>query len=314
VTRIAQEEGLPEGWHPDVDVDAAHLTALLEELPAELAHVRGLPLRFVAEGWDNSVWRVGSELVARVPRRPLAASLVLNEARWLDPVAAPLKDRGVMTPRVVHLSSAGRHPHPWLLVTWVPGELLEGAPIADRDSLVAPLAAALAALHRPAPEAAPSNPFRGPDLRDMPAPRGAVVAAARDRLGVDAVTGLQDALAAAVAAPRWPGRRVWCHGDLHPRNLVTTPVGGLGVLDFGDLTAGDPAVDLSVLWLAFDAEQRARCLAALAADTSAGAAGRDDHVTERARGWAARFVLGVAAQGPESFEHTLRHAVSQLLG
>jgi aminoglycoside phosphotransferase (APT) family kinase protein len=306
---------LPAGWWPDTEADEQLVRDLLTRLPDELSHVRDLPMRFVAEGWDNSVWRVGEGLAARIPRRPLAAPLLVTEARWLDEVAGPVHARGVAVPRVVRLSPPGRHPHPWLLVTWVEGRLVEHRPVADRDGLVTPLAVALSALHRPAPAEAPLNHFRGPDLRDLSPLRPDVLAYARRLLGHDVVEGVLSVLQDAAAAPTWPWARTWCHGDLHPRNLVVTPQGGLGILDLGDLTSGEPAVDLAVLWLALDEQQRSRCLAPLAGATAAdGRPLYDEHVGVRARGWAARFVLAVAGNEPAPFESTLRHAVRQLLG
>jgi aminoglycoside phosphotransferase (APT) family kinase protein len=40
---------------------------------------------------------------------------------------------------------------------------------------------------------------------------------------------------------------VWLDGDLHPGNMLV--IGGRlsGVIDFGDLTSGDPATDLALL-------------------------------------------------------------------
>lgn len=289
------------------EVDETLVRALLTALPSHLAHLRDAPVSFVAEGWDNSVWRVGPDLAARVPRRELAVAPAVNEARWLDVVAAPLVERGVRVPSPVHLAPAGDlHPFPWLLVTWVEGTLLEGSPPAQRGDLVAPLASVLPSLHCPAPADAPLNPFRGPDLREMPAPGPGIVTAGRRVVGHGAVTRLLEVLEGAVDAPPWSGPRTWCHGDLHPRNLVRTPDGGLGVLDFGDLTAGDPAVDLGVAWTTFTADQREAFLAHLRPVY-------DEHVSTRAQGWAARFVLGVAGNAPAPFAATLEHATAQLL-
>jgi aminoglycoside phosphotransferase (APT) family kinase protein len=39
------------------------------------------------------------------------------------------------------------------------------------------------------------------------------------------------------------------HGDLHPANVLTVDGTLCGVIDFGDLFAGDPAWDLSAAWL-----------------------------------------------------------------
>jgi aminoglycoside phosphotransferase (APT) family kinase protein len=53
----------------------------------------------------------------------------------------------------------------------------------------------------------------------------------------------------AVAAPAWTGPAIWLHGDLHPANVLTSDGAFCGVIDFGDLCAGDPACDLAAAWL-----------------------------------------------------------------
>ncbi|MFC9845212.1 phosphotransferase [Streptomyces sp. NPDC060223] len=41
----------------------------------------------------------------------------------------------------------------------------------------------------------------------------------------------------------------WLHGDLHPANILTTNGTFSGVIDSGDLVAGDPACDLAAAWI-----------------------------------------------------------------
>ena len=53
----------------------------------------------------------------------------------------------------------------------------------------------------------------------------------------------------AVAAPGWEGPPLWLHGDLHPANVLTADGNFCGVVDFGDLCAGDPALDLAACWI-----------------------------------------------------------------
>jgi aminoglycoside phosphotransferase (APT) family kinase protein len=274
-----------------------------------------LPLSFVARGWDNSVWRVGDALAARIPVRLQAVELIENEARWGAELAAPLVALGAAAALPVQLVPAGEHPFPWLLTTWVEGDLLEDVPVEERGPVAAALAAVLPSLHRLAPPDAPVNPFRGRDLADLPDVPQATLDRSRAFLG-DAADDLHDVLDAARSAPRWAGPRVWCHGDLHPRNLLLRRVGAgtaaapavcLGVLDHGDLTAGDPAVDLGVLWLAFSTTDRDAALATLAP-------AYDPDVVTRARGWAARFTLNVSGGHPDPFGGTLKHATAQLLG
>jgi aminoglycoside phosphotransferase (APT) family kinase protein len=52
-------------------------------LAAQQPDLAGLPVEPLANGWDNTLFRLGDDLVARLPRRTLGASIVVNEQRWL---------------------------------------------------------------------------------------------------------------------------------------------------------------------------------------------------------------------------------------
>ena len=54
----------------------------------------------------------------------------------------------------------------------------------------------------------------------------------------------------------WDGPALWVHGDLHSANLIVADGSISAVIDFGDLTSGDPAVDLAVAWMLFDEADR----------------------------------------------------------
>jgi aminoglycoside phosphotransferase (APT) family kinase protein len=72
------------------------------------------------------------------------------------------------------------------------------------------------------------------------------------------------------------------------RSGYAGPCRRCGVLDFGDLTAGDPATDLSVAWMLLRGSARLRFL-----ELTCGADGWLDPATwTRARAWA--LALGVA--------------------
>ena len=68
----------------EVDVDATLVTALLHAQHPDLA---SLPVSLVANGWDNAMFRIGTDLTARLPRRLLAVPLLMNERRWLPVIA-----------------------------------------------------------------------------------------------------------------------------------------------------------------------------------------------------------------------------------
>ncbi|MBN9376399.1 MAG: phosphotransferase, partial [Cellulomonas sp.] len=182
---------------------------------------------------------------------------------------------------------------------------------AERDVWAAELAGALAALHRPAPAEAPANPFRGVPL----ATRDDVVSA---RLAAHpAHDVLLDTWRQGLAAPAWDGPAVWLHGDPHPANLLAADDGLAGILDFGDVAAGDPASDLGAAWATFTATGRARFWAAYAAASSL-SPDRLAALHVRARAWAAALVPpytahpdehpGLAAAGA----HALRELASDL--
>jgi aminoglycoside phosphotransferase (APT) family kinase protein len=101
----------------------------------------------------------------------------------------------------------------------------------------------------------------------------------------DAVLRLWDR---ALSTPSWSGPLLWIHGDLHPGNLLVAGGRLSAVIDFGDLAAGDPATDLSVMWMLLPSAARSAFWIS--------ARGPFDPVNEdtrmRARGWA--LALGLA--------------------
>ena len=51
---------------------------------------------------------------------------------------------------------------------------------------------------------------------------------------------------------------MWVHGDLHPANVVVSDGTLSGVVDFGDMFAGDPAWDLAAAWVLLPAGTASR--------------------------------------------------------
>jgi aminoglycoside phosphotransferase (APT) family kinase protein len=260
----------------EVVVTADLVRRLLADQHPDLAD---LPVTFLANGWDNELYRVGDRLVARMPRRQLGATIILHEQRWL-PSLAPRLPLPIPYPERTGHSALG-YPYSWSVVPFLPG-----TPATDADSLDLGAAAAavggfLGALHVPAPPDAPLNPFRGVPLASRAstfAENLRLVAGAVDR---DAVLRVWDS---ALAAPRYAGPPAWLHGDLHPANILVAGGQVSGVIDFGDITAGDPAVDLAVAWMLLPLSWHDAFRAAYEAAGGLGAS--DDAVWQRARGWA----------------------------
>ena len=260
---------------------------LLEQHP-DLAH---LPLTVVGEGWDNSVFRLGDALAIRLPRRSATAALMENEQRWL-PELAPRLPLPVPTPVRVGRPGPG-FPWSWSIVRWLPGIASFTASPFDPHAVAIALGRFLQALHQPAPADAPHNPWRSIPLDARTERLHQHLDQLHDTVNRERILALWDRL---VVTPRWPGPPLWIHGDLHPGNLLLDSGQLAAVLDFGDVACGDPATDLSVMWMLLPPEHR---------DTLFTAAGRnrsnelDEQVWRRARGWALALGVAVIALGRE---------------
>ena len=268
----------------EVDVGPDLVRALLAEQHPDLAT---LPLTVLANGWDNVLLRLGDDLVVRLPRRAAAVQLVRNEQRWLPVLARVLP---LPIPSLVRTGRPGAgYPWPWSITPYLAGDVVARLPPADPDVAALDLAAFLAALHRPAPGDAPRNAVRGVPLRDREAAvtRNLALAAAGRLLPPDAVAALTDVWHDALDAPAWDRPGLWCHGDLHPANVLVDAGRISAVLDFGDLTAGDPATDLSAVWSVLQGQAQETFWSAYA---DAGGP-LDDALVRRARGWAAALGL-----------------------
>ncbi|MET9904832.1 aminoglycoside phosphotransferase family protein [Streptomyces sp. NPDC006446] len=206
------------------------------------------PLKLGARGWDNQVWRLGDDLAVRLPWATQSADALLRkEHTWL-PLLAPHLPLQVPVPQRLGEPSE-LFPRPWLVTTWVPGEPADRAPATRAADAAVTLAGFLTALHRPAPDGAPAGRDRGGPLADTAKHFTQGLASATE-LGLirdpDAVRAVWED---AAAAPDWAGPSLWLHGDLHPANILTTNGTFSGVIDFGDLFAGDPACDLAAAWI-----------------------------------------------------------------
>ena len=122
-----------------------------------------LPLIDVGEGWDNKLFRLGDALAVRLPRRAASAALIEHEQRWLPRLSAGLP-LPVPVPLRVGRPGCG-FPWSWSVVPWFAGESALVAPPPDPALMADALARFLRALHQPAPDDAPQNPWRVFHLR-----------------------------------------------------------------------------------------------------------------------------------------------------
>lgn len=283
--------------------------------------------RRLGRGWDNSQWHVGAledgtRVVLRVPERAIARELLSREIALLGNAGALPESLPFVRPQLLGHVAVDAPGGPAALLTWIDGEVVaervRSVPGAAAE-LAEDLALALAALHREAPGAHPRGQVRGVPL----ARRSDAVAEESARL--DRTTGqrVRALFEQGLDARGWEGPDLLLHGDPHPGNLVVPAArtargvdARLGLIDWGDTCAGDPASDLGALFhLDPTGGAVGTYLRGAAWARQADAAGREALML-RARAWAARFASAILAHPAHAHETThaaLAHSARRML-
>lgn len=158
--------------------------------------------RVTSSGTDNTLYRLGADMVVRLPRTESATGGIEKDFRWL-PQLAPSLPVAIPEPLARGRPGAG-FPWDWGVYSWLPGEnpgLGSGGP-----ELALDLARFVHALRGIAPEGAPVS-RRG---------KGLVTQDERARQALSEVPEALDAWEAALGVPSWEGPPVWLHADLLP--------------------------------------------------------------------------------------------------
>jgi aminoglycoside phosphotransferase (APT) family kinase protein len=269
---LTEEKTSTGKMHDDeVDIDVALVRRLLT---AQFPQWATLPLAPVpSAGTDNALYRLGSDMVARLPRIERATGQVDKEQTFL-PRLAPHLPLAIPAPLALGRPGEG-YPWRWSVYQWLEGENATIERIADPIQAALDLAHFVAALQRIDPTGGPPpgvhNFFRGVPLSTRDAQTRAAIAELSGVLATRAVTTAWDA---ALQTPAWHGPPVWLHGDLAPLNLLVQHGRLSAVIDFGSLGVGDPACDSIVAWNLLSAQTRDVFRAALPVDDATWARGR----------------------------------------
>jgi aminoglycoside phosphotransferase (APT) family kinase protein len=262
--------------HPDeVETDVALVQRLIAD---QFPEWDGLPIEPVADrGTDNILYRLGGDLVARLPGRKRPEVALMKECEWL-PKLAPQLPLAVPLPLAVGRPGRG-FPYRWAIFRWLHGDPGTSERLVDLRRAAEDLARFVGALQAIDASGAPGpgehNVYRGCPLALREETTRSSLLKLRGEIDTAAVTEVWEE---ALAAPEWDRPPVWIHGDLDSRNLLARDGRLSAVLDFGCLGAGDPACEAMVAWKLLDEEGRAIFRSALSID---------DPTWTRARGWAA---------------------------
>lgn len=246
---------------------------LVEEQFPQWSH---LPIKAIQPGgWDNCTFRLGEELIVRLPGAERYAAQVDKEHRWL-PRLAPFLPLRIPEPVARGMPGAS-YPLPWSIYRWIEGEPVTRERVWDSGEFATALARFLVALHRidtadgPAP--GDHNFFRGGPLLIYDNEVRETLSAASGQIDTDSVRAVWDSALAA----KWTAPAVWVHGDIAVGNLLLRDGRLQAVIDFGCCGVGDPACDLVIAWT---------CLSARGRDMLRSTIQLDESTWSRARGWA----------------------------
>lgn len=256
--------------------DEVHTDARLVRrlLAAQFPDWATLPIEPVSSaGRDNALFRLGDDMVVRLPRRERATAPLEKERRWL-PSLAPLLPLSVPVPLAKGIPSED-YVWEWSVYRWLEGDTATIGRIVDPGRAASDLARFVAALQGVDPTDGPSpgehNFFRGAPLAMRDVPTRTALAALAGTIDTDAATEVWEA---ALQTSAWYGAPLWIHGDLAPGNLLLQDGQLVAVIDFGCLGVGDPACDLIVAWNLLPADARRALRAELDVDDATWARGR----------------------------------------
>ncbi|MEM7100468.1 MAG: phosphotransferase [Pseudomonadota bacterium] len=252
----------------ELQVDQTLVESLVSAHFPKWAKLEVQPLR--RAGSSNHLFRLGDDLLVRLPRQPGGGRSLVKEAYWSDEFRSKLP---LSIPKVVELvEPEKRFPQHWAVMTWLPGQVPD--------------------VHARAVDAQFAQQLAGfiVCLRDLPVPtditaemgltgyRGAALAEHDEqfRVNLRVCHGMSE-----LSLPlQWVERiwedglsaqdsevvnATWYHGDLVAENLLSNGVRLAAVLDFGGLGVGDPAIDLIGAWELFDGRERSVFRAAVKA-------------------------------------------------
>ncbi len=256
----------------EFQIDESLVYKLIKEQFPEFSD---LPLGKVASnGTDNALFRLGGDMVVRLPRIEWAVANIDKEFAWLNKIA-PFVPFSLPTP-LRKGNPTNEYPHSWSIYNWIEGSNPNINNVSE--FVVQEIALFINALHKvDLPNGPLSN--RGVPLKEKDKETRKAISELADMIDTKIVTEIWEN---ALKIPEWSKPPVWIHGDLSLGNLLIKNNQLTAVIDFGNLGMGDPACDLIIAWNLLPAHLRKLFRSKLEID---------DATWQRGKGWALSIAL-----------------------
>ena len=236
-------------WEAEFKIDIETVRSILKEQFPELGEVR---ISLLGEGRNNIAFLVNKSYVFRFPRRQVAVELIVSESRFLPKLATRLPLQ-ITSPCFIGKSTA-IFEYPFAGYPYIEGkpayQFNKKADCIDVNATV--LANFLKTLHSIAVDSETRSQAPGDKIGRTNLKRRAVkieerLRRHRSQLPQIDIDGLITLVSNLSKTPPNQSPIFWVHGDLYPTHLLMDESGFLcGVIDWGSLHLGDPALDLSI--------------------------------------------------------------------
>lgn len=207
--------------------------------------------KYLGEGWTATAYRVNDALVFRFPKRPEYWDEIDREIEFLDyardhlPLPVPH--------HLLQIRESSCMPCGYSIYRYIVGDAVDASHMSTRarDDLSRTLGGFLAALHGLRPRRGQLTlPHEDPYQVAMD-----VLADAEHRI-VGQLTPaerrrLADVFRAYVNEPQGIGRSCIVHADFSAEHILHDGTGVTGIIDWGDVSLGDPDYDFSYLFVDF---------------------------------------------------------------
>lgn len=238
---------MPHQWEAEQTIEPSLALQLVQE---QFPHLHAEKIRLLGAGWDNTAFVINEEWIFRFPRRKVA--LPLLEAEWCF---LPKIGRRLPFPiPIPEWKGVPSGDFPWLFIGY---KMLQGFTAChmnlsedERSSLAEPIARFLAILHATPSSLIATCHIPADNLsRIDPAQLHSKIQKNVEELALLGLVEKQEILErlASIKRTRSPAATAIVHGDFYVRHLLVDENHKLcGVIDWGDVHYGDPAIDLAI--------------------------------------------------------------------
>ncbi|MCC2645613.1 MAG: hypothetical protein K0R94_1391 [Burkholderiales bacterium] len=221
----------------------------------QFPELKNLPIKAVAhQGCDNRTFRLGKELLVRLPSKQEYTFQVEKEQLWLPKLAIHLPYQ-IPIP-IAQGQPDVDYPWKWSIYKWLKGESALLGEINNLESFAHDLADFMNAFQRidtaGGPLPSTQNFYRGGALLNYDEETRKAISLLKDNVDQKAVLNLWEK----AINTKYAGRPVWVHGDISPGNILVADGALSAIIDFGQLAIGDPACDLTIAWTMFYSKSR----------------------------------------------------------